>query len=643
MQLEAVVLKDILPYLRARRTFLRRAAYAGTAAFIVIAGGAGAAFSTAQRQSGVGGTLFDVLLWFILIACAVECTLLGAVSISSERQRNAVDVWILAGMEHFGMVAAKALSVLTRVAQVVLAPAVPAAVALYLGGRSITDATVAFLAVISIMIFTTALSVSVSSLCRRNSDSVPAAIAAALGFAVAPALLLRYWAAAKTSGSGLARGLVEMHPFSLLLQIGEVRGPEVISTAFTGLFLSCLASLFLLIVAGANLKSSGSKTISRFQPIRGIDRFLERLCPSVFHLIKPAPGDVDADPIAWRERLALANGAGMFGAMTVADKAVVALLGFVTLATTMSSGGLRLFGIYNLGAPAAAIPYLLGGMYFLVTIAAVSFLVRASQAFSRELETGQLDLIRLTRLEGQDIITGKMRAYARHFTPVAMMALPWAAVVVGQCYAAGFWSPLTGNEFLGNPWLRALGWLVTGFGAAAIGLFASLYFLAGIRSLYAAVLFYFVPAAVMFVFTLPFMGLNFGFRLFAQAALGLFILTRVAYWAREHRGYNSKHECLVLVVVGSLAAAASGPVIGPFILYLLAYSLMRRNFDRFVSEGIQRYGARRRYAMSWEYEWPYVLTHLGVPPAVEARLMAEARTSSAASSGSAPGSKEAPK
>ncbi len=190
MQLEAVVIKDILPYLRARRTFLRRGAYGAVAALVVAVGGAGASYSTARDQAAVGGTLFDIVLWFILIAGTIECTLLGSTSISSERQRNTVDIWVLAGMEHFAMVAAKALSVFGRCVAVVIAPAVPAAVALYLGGRSITDASVAFLALLSIMVFSTALSVAVSSRCRRNSDSVASAVGAMLLFGVGPAAIL---------------------------------------------------------------------------------------------------------------------------------------------------------------------------------------------------------------------------------------------------------------------------------------------------------------------------------------------------------------------------------------------------------------------------------------------------------------------
>ncbi len=433
-------------------------------------------------------------------------------------------------------------------------------------------------------------------------------------------------------GKYLAASLLSIHPFSLLAGIGEVRGTEAVWAAFFGLALSLAASTALLAAAGASLGEANRQTRGGFRPLRAVDSLFERAFPYFFHLFKPPAGSPDDDPVLWRERLSLTNSRTVYGSVTVTDKLFVAGLGAATLAS-MFAGENRLFGLLPVGD---MLPASLGLLWALVLVGVTSFLVRASQAFSKEFETGQMDLIRLTRLDGGEIVTGKLRAYARHYVPLAAMVLPWALVVAASssvAYSSGWPS---GIGPLGNPWLRSFGWMLAGFSAASIGLFSSLYFSTGTKALYGAMVFYFVPGIVMWVLALPFSGMGLAVRFIVQAFLGVFILTRVAFWAREHRGYNSKHECFVLIVVGSLAAAASGPILGPFVIYLLGYALMKRNFEQFVQEGSERYRTVSvRPALSWQHDGVFSLTHLGIPPEIETRLMTRVAAGSPADAGRA--------
>jgi ABC-type transport system involved in multi-copper enzyme maturation permease subunit len=620
MQLEAIILKDVLPYLKARRSFVRREIFAGVAAFMVVIGGAGAAYGTAKMQSDVGGTLFNTILWMILVAGTIQCTLLGATAISSERQRNTVDVWILAGMEHFGMVAAKVMSILTRTAATALAPMVPAAVALYLGGRTISDAAVGFLAVASILIFSTALSVSVSSLCKRNSDSIPAALAAMMAFAVAPGLLLNFWGSTKAWGHGFAGALVQYHPFTLLLGIGEERGADFAYTAFEGLLLSCLAALVLMILAGAHLRGGSSMTIGRLRPVMALDRLLERLLPGMYHAFKPAPGNPDDDPVLWRERVAFKRSGALFGAMTVTDKLVIAAAGLCWMLYPLGFNP----GAAALGGASAVnrlfLSIVMSAFTAVAFLYAVTFIVRASQAFAREFETGQMDLLQLTRLSAKEIVDGKLRAYVRHYSPAAFVAAMWGA---GLLFFASqgsdpFDIPVPG---LGIPWVRAAGWVLTGFAAGGLALMVSLYCMVTTRAVFTALILYFGPALVLSGFTMGF-GAGSGLtRFVVQTIFGGFILMRALYWARDHMGLRSRQECLLIAIVTSFGAAVSGPILGAFVIYVVTKALMEKNFEQFLLHGADRYRIiLRRPALSYEYAGAYKFTHLGVPPAVERRL-----------------------
>jgi len=627
MQLEAVVLKDVLPYLQARRTFIRRTAYAGAAAFVVIIGGGGVAFDNAKAQSSMGGTLFNIILWAMLISGTFECAFLGATAISSERQRNTVDVWILAGMEHFWMVAAKVGCVLTRAAAVVLALVVPGAVALYLGGRTITDATVGFLAVASIMVFAAALSVSISSLCRRNADAVPASLTILVATAVVPGVALNAWAGAKAWGSHFAAGVIQFHPFTLLLGIGEQRGQEAVSAAFWGLVASIAMAIVLMIMAGAHLRGEGAFTIGRIQPVRALDRVLTKMFPSFFRLFKPAPGNPDVDPALWRERIAIDRSKALYGGMTIIDKLLIG--GGITAAfvqTAMGWGGAGVLAPSPGGsATAHLLEYIYAPLVLVVFLYTVGFLVRASQAFSREFESGQMDLLQLTRLSGEEIVSGKLRAYVRHYSPLLIIAVPLGLCAFVTLANNGEPFSTTQSQYgtfsLGVPWVTAAGWALSGFAAAGAALLASLYFMIGTRAMFATMVLYFLPTVVLMLFLRSVSSGSGLSQLIVQTLIGAFILSRVAYWARAHMGFKSRHECLLLTAMACVGAAASGPVLGPFVIYLVAKTLMQKNFNEFLLHEADRYRIiLRRPALSYETGGAYMFTHLGVPPHIERRL-----------------------
>lgn len=583
MQAEAVFLKDILPYLRRKPTYIRRAAYGGLAASAVSLGGWSAGFAGPAAQAATGAFLFDAMLWTVLAVGLLEAAIFGATSVSSERQSNTYDTWMLAGMEHFGVVLAKCLSVLARVFSATLAPLCPMAVALYLGGRSVADAVVGFLAVMSILIFVTALSVSVSAFCRKNSDSIAATAAAVLGFAIAPGVLLASWGASGGWGNSLARWVMQVHPFALLAGIGTEQGPGFVFSAVCGFGISVGASFVSLSAAGLRLQKGASGPGRQIRPFRALDGLLERVAPAAFHLVKPRPGDVDKQPVRWRERVALSNSKRVFGAMTVSDKLLLTGAGVTAVVT---APGVRTPSDYE-----ALVWVAVAALWVASFVYTVSFMVRASQAFSREFESGDVELLCLADM-GDEIAKGKIQAYVRHFTPVAAMDLAMgAAFLLVSEGIPSFWDSGPA-KFFGPPPVRAMGLALSGLSAAGISIFASLYFRKSTVAMLASLAaFAVLPCFGAMGLTMVFGGVVFAGRMWIglwelQLIVGGAAALVALVWqgATKRKLASSQRESIVPAAIVATFVPPMCGLVAPFLVLGTTRRLIIENFGRLMEE-----------------------------------------------------------
>ena len=626
MLAEAVILKDVFPYLRRRMTFLRRGIYAGGAAAMVMIVLAATYGRGPREMAEAGRGVFDTILWLVLIAGLFECTVLGSVAVSSERERNTVDLWVLAGAEHVEMVLSKALVVLTRAAATLVAPVVPAAVVIFLGGRSVADAQSSFLAVISILVIVTSVSVAISAGSQKNASSIPACMVVVVAAAVVPWMGLGIWAKGSVWGSSFAAGLLKLHPFAILGAIGGEKPPGFLLAAFGSLLISLVISLAILVAAGVRLAHGSRKARRSPRQVGGPDRLLERLVPPLYHLFKPLPGNVDEQPIRWRERIALANYRGSLGRMTVWDKLILtaAGAGFVWY---MGGRGARLW-FSSSDYEAMALMSILGVFSVTVFVLLVSLAVRASQAFTREFETRQMELIQLTCLDGEEIVSGKMRAYVRHSSPLIFMSLVWAAAVSILALKLLPNANMAYCRTITFVMFWPFGWSAAVVGVTTVALISSLYFRSGTRALFGTLaLCFLLPLAagmVAGIFLFPLAMLPVTLRLVAKLAVAVVVLAATLRWVRRYdkTRFYGRRDCLVFT---GLAVAAlplvAGPIVAGIGVFLVAYTLMRREFDTFLVEEPEFLATKlERVALSYQAGGLYSLTHLGIPPSVEKRF-----------------------
>ncbi|MHC4712900.1 MAG: hypothetical protein ACYTAN_06465 [Planctomycetota bacterium] len=616
MLTEAVILKDVFPFLRRRGTYARRTLYAAAAAVLVLVNLTAYSSSTPEEAAKVGRAIFDIILWLILIAGLFECTFQGATAVSTEREKNTVDLWVLAGLEHVGMVVSKAASVLARTAATLAAPAVPAVTAVFMGGRSVQDAHTSFIALAAILVLATSVAVSVSAVSPRNASSVPSAIGAVFFAVAGPWAAAQAWVFGGMPGSGIARALLGLHPFTILGQVGEEMPEGFLGRAYLSAFGLAAISLLLLVLAGLKLRRQ--KTITRvgIQPFVACDAALRRVCPRLYHLFKPKPGNPDDQPVLWRERIALANMKKGFGVMTVSDK-----LGFAVL-----TAALFVLGWTFLGAGEALA--VLGAFWAISFLYQVGFAVRVSQGFSREFESGQMDLINLTQLDGETIVMGKLRAFARHWSPAAAVTFLWAFSAFAYfAHLAG-----TGSDDESRMASLALfapfAWVFGGLSISALALLCSLYFRSGVRSLYAtAVTAFLVPliaTGVLGIFACPAMMMPWEVTIAAEIVLMGAVLISVLVYVRNYdrSRFYAKQEVLVLAIFAvAVVPRLAGGLLGPICVYLILQTLMRREFDGFLKdEPLLEPPGVPPVALSYEKRGVFSFTHLGVPPLIEKRL-----------------------
>ncbi len=582
MQAEAVMLKDVFPYLRRRSTFLRRMVYGGIPCAVVALGGTLAGFAGAAEQARTGAVLFDGILWLALVLGTLECTFYGATSISRERQANTYDTWILAGMEHFGVVTAKCACVLMRSMAAVLALLCPAVIALYLGGRTTAEALVGFLAVASIFVFVTALSVAVSAFFRKTSDSIVAVAAAVIAVAIAPGALLSVWADARVWGSSFALWVVQIHPFALLQAIGREQGPGFVTSALTGFFFFSGLSLLVMTAAGLCLRRDAAVSVKTFRPFQRLDSLLARLVPPLFTLLKPPAADVDRQCVLYRERLALANSSRVFGAMTISDKAALSGAGLTVLFLASTAAGPAWL------PPRATCGVVATSLAVLSFLYVISFIVRVSQVFSREFETGQMELLLLTGQE-EAIVTGKIRAYVWHFAPVVAMNLVFAAAFLGLSIRDG--SLFSSGSFQLPAPLRPVGYAAAGVTAVSIGIFSSLYFRQSLKATLSSLIAYLLLpgfGALMLggMFATAYFAVGSPFPVWPfQLAAGVVFLTVLVMLARKRKAalIPSQSESIIpAAAVATIAPPLFGAVLGPFVILAFFYMLTVRNYRKLV-------------------------------------------------------------
>ncbi len=618
MLTEAVILKDVFPFLRRRGTYARRTLYAAAAAVLVLVNLTAYGSSTPEEAAKVGRAIFDIILWLILIAGLFECTFQGATAVSAEREKNTVDLWVLAGLEHVGMVVSKAACVAARTAATLAAPAVPAVTAVFMGGRSVQDAHTSFVALAAILVLATSVAVSISAVSPRNASSVPSAIGAVFFAATGPWAAAQAWIFGGLPGSGVARALVALHPFTILGQVGEEMPEGFLARAYLSAFMLVGISLLLLVLAGLRLRRQKTITGVGIQPFVACDAVLRRAAPRFYHLFKPRPGNPDDQPVLWRERIALANMKKGFGVMTVSDK-----LAFAAVTAVLIAAGWTLFGTTEMLIAFGVF----WGISFLYQ---VGFAVRVSQGFSREFETGQMDLMNLTQLDGETIVMGKLRAFARHWTPAAAVTLLWATCAFAYFAYLACASARGGDE--GRTASIALfapfAWAFGGFSISALALLCSLYFRSGVRSLYAtAVIAFLVPViatGVLGIFACPAMMMPWEVTVAAEIVLMGAVTIAVLVYVRNYdrSRFYAKQEVLVLAIFAvAVVPRLAGGLAGPVCVYLVLRTLMRREFDAFLKdEPLLEQPGVPPVALSYEKRGVFSFTHLGVPPLIEKRL-----------------------
>ncbi len=614
---EAVILKDVFPYLRRRATFARRSLYAAASILLVLVHLGAYGSATPEEAAGIGRTIFDIILWLMLVAGLFECTLQGATSVSNEREHNTVDLWVLAGLEHVGMVISKAASVLARTAATLAAPAVPAVTAVFMGGRSVADAQAAFLALAAILVLATAVSVSVSAVSAKNASSVPSAVGSVFFVVAVSWLIVSALALVGGPIGRLGEGVRAVHPFTILGAIGEEKPDGWLALAYLSLVLIVGFSVVLLVIAGLKLRRQEVIARRVFQPLVACDRVLKRAMPRLYRFFKGGPGNVDAQPVLWRERIALANMKQGFGAMTVCDKLALAVISVVALILVL---------VGALGLVAEVVIGMLGCFWVMAFLYQIGFAVRASQAFSREFESGQMELITLTELDGETIVMGKIRAYARHWAPALAVTLPWAffALIFLVYVAAEHQERLFSAVVLFAPF----GWAFGAFSLCGVALLCSLYFKNGARALYATGLVGFlvpiIASCVLGIFACPAMMMPWEVRMAVEVVLMGAVCIAVLAWVRNYdrSRFYAKQEVLVLAVFAvAVVPRLAGGLFGPICAYLVLRTLMRREFDAFLKEEpLLQAQVGTPLAPSYVKGSAFSFTHLGIPPSIETRL-----------------------
>ena len=625
MRAEAVILKDVFPYLRSRRVFIKRTIYAAVACWLVLTAGMSAGSQNPQTLAAAGSRVFDTIIWLVLVAGLLECIIGGGAAIAYERERNTVALWVVAGMEHVGMVVWKFIAVLARVSSTLVAPLVPAAMAVFMGGRSLTDVQGAFLAVISLLVLSAAISVAVSARQHKAAGSVPIAAMAALGLVVAPWGVLAFWASLGWIGSNVAAGLASLHPFTIIAALGQQKGAGFLAQAYLSVVISFAVSFALLVAAGLRLKAFEEEETEEpsvsSRPLVAADRALKRLWPFVYRLLKRPGGIVEANPVRWREGIALLNMKGLMGRMTVTDKLFLAAAGGAvvvfqpTASSAMGTIHLYLAAVYGCMGTILALYYM-------------AFAMRAAQSFSAEFESGQMDLIRITRLTGSEIVSGKLRAYLSHYSPLLFLSLVWAGCAL---FVALRQLPQASNRFASSFALILTwptGWPVMGLSVVAMALLSSLYYKSSVRALYAtAALAFLAPLATRLVglpFSLMMLGLPIEIRLAIKLVLGAGVFMALYMWVRNYDRSKlySKQECLVLAAfTAGFMPRLLGPLLGAVGVYLVVKRLMISEFPGFMKDQpLLLLNEWNQPVLTWNAPRVHNLTHLGIAPSIQRRL-----------------------
>jgi len=625
MRAEAVILKDVFPYLRRRRVFIKRTVYAAVACWLVLTAAMSAASRDPQALAAAGSRVFDTIIWLVLVAGLLECIIGGGAAIAYERERNTVALWVVAGMEHEAMVISKFAAVLARVSSTLVAPLAPAAMAVFMGGRSLTDVQAAFLAVISLLVLSAAVSVAVSARQLKVAGSVPSAAIAALGAVLVPWAALAGWARLGWAGSNAAATLARLHPFTIIAAIGRQKGAGFLAEAYLSVGISFAVSLFLLVAAGLKLKSYEEEETQEpsgpSRPLVAADRVLARLFPTLYRFLKRRGGIVDTDPVRWRERIALFNMKGVMGRMTLTDKLLLAAAGVAVVVFQPGAGS-------AMGTREMYLTAVYGCLGTILALYYMAFATRATQSFSAEFESGQMDLIRITRLSGAEIVSGKLKAYLSHYSPLLFLSLAWAGCAL---LVAARQLPYASNSFTSGFALILTwptGWPVMGLSVASLALLSSLYYKSAVRSLYAAAaLAFLAPLATRLVglpFSLTMLGLPIAIRLAVKFVLGAAVFMALYMWVRNYTRSKlySKQECLVLAVFASgFLPRLLGPLLGAVGVYLVVRRLMISEFSGFMKdEPLLLLNEWNQPVLTYDAPRAHNLTHLGIAPSIQRRL-----------------------
>jgi len=431
-----------------------------------------------------------------------------------------------------------------------------------------------------------AASIAVSSAQRKVAGSVPAAAAAALVFVAGSLAFLRGYAALRLPGAGAAGRLAALHPFSIVGAVGTQKTAGYLGDAYLSAFLSGAGALGLLVAAGLRLKAGRRPTFQPRRPLVAADAFMRKRLGWIYRIFKGPRTIVESNAVRWRERIALRNMKGQMGRMTVSDKMVMAVVGVVTVAALHAWAGKA-----SMSGLAWAIAGLYAGMGVVLLLYNIAFAMRAAQAFSGEFESGQMNLIRVTGLEGADIVRGKLSAYVSHYRPLLVLSLVWGASagLFAAYHLSGTRAGFIASFQMVLTW--PAGWPVAGLSIAAVALLSSLYYKTAVRSLYAAaVLAFLLPLATRLLaapLAVAVAQMSVPVRVAIRVVIGGAVFMVLFVWVRNYDRSKlySKQECLVLAVFAAgLLPRLAGGLLGAVSVYLVVRRLMLREFEAFMKD-----------------------------------------------------------